>query len=912
MSGLANAPRSPYKRKLIEVAIPLEDINRESAREKSIRYGHPSTLHLWWARRPLATCRAVLFAQLVDDPSEHADEFPTEADQEVERKRLHGIISELVKWENIHKEELIEAAQAEIWKSCNGNPPPILDPFAGGGSIPLEAQRLGLKACARDLNPVAVLINKALIEIPPMFAGRSPVFPGAAKSRISWPGASGLAEDVRRYGHWMEHEAGKRIGHLYPEGELPDGTRARVIAWIWARTVTCPNPACAGTMPLVRSFWLGKKKGRERYLHPVPNGRRVCFEIRGPHGVPREGTVRRTGATCLICSTPVPLAYIRAEGQAGRMGAQLMAIATEGAKQRFYLPANEYHERAASLAGPDRAPDSEIPYNSRYLTASNYGMRTWADLFTNRQLSTLIMFSDLVCEAHERVIADGAEAGYGDAITTYLSLALSRIASTNSSLCRWRPDATKESVNDTFSRQALPMVWDFAEGCPFTQGPSSYSWSTLWVARALDHLRSAVLPGAAQQEDAAIGTYNGWLLVATDPPYYDNISYASISDFFYIWLRRSLASVYPDIMGTVLTPKDDEIVADPARHDGSRAAAHDFYVTQFKKVFECIRGGTPEDFPISFFYAYKQSETKNTDKHQRANGNATAPTAWEALLARIIEAGWTITATWPIQTEMSNRPRGQNSNALNTSVVLACRPRTAIPLTTDLRGFIAELRERLEKHVRIIQQSEISPVDFQHAALGPGVEIFSQYANIYRADGSKVQIGSGLRLINRVLDEVLFQQEGDFSNETRWCVEWFKRHKFNSGSFDEADGLSKTRNTAITRLVRAGVARSGGNNVRLLSPQEIPRHYDVSKDSRVSEWKICLYLAKKLHEEGSQAAVQLMSAAHDKVDVAAVKELTFLVYSIADRKGWAQTAQLFNGVGSYWSYLESESRDLRS
>jgi putative DNA methylase len=442
-----------YKPKLIEVSIPLEDINKESAREKSIRHGHPSTLHLWWTRKPLAAARAMLFAQFVDDPSAHTDQFPTEQAQQAERDRLHGIIKRLVVWENIHDEALLKEAREEIRKSCGGSPPPMLDPFCGGGSIPLEAQRLGLEAHASDLNPVAVLITKALIELPPNFAGRPPVFPGAAESRMSWPAATGLAEDVRRYGQWIQNEAEKRIGHLYPKAKLPDGTKAPVIAWIWVRTVTCPNPACAGTMPLSSKFWLGKKKGKERYAEAIPDGQRVRFEIRGPQGFPREGTVSRNGATCLLCGTPVPLAYIRADGQAGRIGAQLMAIAAEGKRQRYYLPATDEHKKAADVPRPEDVPDADLPEQALGFRVQGYGMRTWADLFTSRQLTALTTFSDLVKEAHNRVLADGADLGYADAVVTYLSFAVSKVADNSSSLCVWMHQPSKEGTAHTFSRR---------------------------------------------------------------------------------------------------------------------------------------------------------------------------------------------------------------------------------------------------------------------------------------------------------------------------------------------------------------------------------------------------------------------------------------------------------------------------
>ena len=490
-----------YKPKLIEVALPLEDINRESAREKSIRHGHPSTLHLWWARRPLAACRAVLFAQLVDDPSAHPDKFPTENEQKAERDRLHGIISRLVVWENIHDEKLLKEAHEEILKSTGGNPPPILDPFAGGGSIPLEAQRLGLEAHASDLNPVAVLINKALIEIPSMWAGHAPVFPGAAAERLSWPGATGLAEDVRRYGKWMRDEAEERIGHLYPKVTI-SGMQATVIAWIWARTVTCPNPACGGTMPLVRSFWLGKKKGKERYVIPVPDGKKIRFKIGGPDGVPRDGTVGRAGAVCLLCGTPVPLNYIRDEGKVGHMGAQLMTIAAEGPRQRYYIAPTEEHENAAAVPRPDDVPEEELANDPRNLWTVSYGLTQFADLFTNRQLAALTTFSNLVHEAYARAIADGAEAEYASAIITYLGLAVSRITGSLNNVSTWNSAPSKESVTGAFRVQALPMAWDFAESNPLLDGqPTEPSTSANWVARAIESLPGGA--GQATQQDAS-------------------------------------------------------------------------------------------------------------------------------------------------------------------------------------------------------------------------------------------------------------------------------------------------------------------------------------------------------------------------------------------------------------------------
>jgi putative DNA methylase len=884
-----------YKPKLIEVGLPLEDINRESAREKSIRHGHPSTLHPWWTRKPVAAARAVLFAQVVDDPSAHPDKFPTEEDQKKERDRLHGIISRLVIWENIHDETLLQEAHEEIVKSCVGNPPPILDPFAGGGSIPLEAQRLGLDAQASELNPVAVLINKALIEIPPKFAGRPPVFPGAAESQMTWPGATGLAEDVRRYGKWMRDEAEKRIEHLYPKVKI-SGVEATVIAWIWARTVTCPNPACGGIMPLVNKFWLGKKRGKERYVVPIPDGKRVRFEIGGPQGVPREGTVSRTGAVCLLCTTPVPLTYIRAEGKASRMGTQLMAIAAEGKRQRYYLAPNEEHEKAADVTRPEDVPEAELPDQALGFRIQGYGMRTWADLFTNRQLTTLTAFSDLLYEARARVIADGAESEYADAVATYLGLAVSRITGSLNSLSTWNAAASKESVTGAFRAQTLPMAWDFGESNPLLEGqPTELLTSATWVALAIENLPGGV--GHAVQDDASRRSYKG-RLVSTDPPYYDNVGYADLSDFFYVWLRRLLGDVYPELLSTLLTPKADELIADPFRHeDASR-----FFEDGYRRVFTRICESSLDSFPITVFYGFKQAETDDDGGH--------ASTGWETLLEGMLAAGWAVTATWPMRTERTGRTRDIGSNALASSIVLACRPRPADAGLTDRRGLIAALREEFPEALRKLEEGKVAPVDLRQAAIGPGMAVFSRYARVNEPDGEKMTVRSALSLINQVLDENLSQLEGDVRSDTRWAVDWFKQYGFDPGPYGTAETMSKGSDTDIDALRRAGVVKSGGGKVALLPVRDIPADYDPGQDERVSEWKVCLHLAKLLHEQGPDETAHLMAAARDVVDLDDVKELAYHLYLIAEKRGWAEIALLFNGLGTSWTEIGDASRKI--
>lgn len=901
------------RKKLIEVALPLEAINRESAREKSIRHGHPSTLHLWWARRPLAACRAVLFAQLVDDPSAHPEQFPTEQAQEAERRRLFDLIERLVVWENTTDEALLAEAHAEILKSTDGNPPPILDPFAGGGSIPLEAQRLGLEAHASDLNPVAVLINKALIEIPPKWADRPPVFPGAAGTTLNWPRATGLAEDVRSYGQWMRDEAERRIGHLYPKATLPDGAQANVIAWIWARTVTCPNPACGIQMPLVRSWWLGKKKGKDAWVVPSVRDGRVEFAIGGPGAVgaptkATDGTVTRTGAVCVGCQTAVPLAYVRSEGKAGRIGAQLMAIAAEGDRRRIYVAPTSEQEQASHVPVPDEVPDTELPEAALGFRVQGYGMTRHADLFTPRQLTALTTFSDLVGVARERVLADALAAGlpggepleaggsgahaYADSVAVYLGLAIGRAADINNALCRW--ENTKTQVRNLFNRQAISMVWDFAEAPPFSEDAAgSFVVSLGNLSKAVDRT-SASGHGDAYQADAARRAYRGGV-VSTDPPYYDNVGYADLSDFFYVWLRRSLGDVLPSLLGTVLTPKADELVADPFRHGGG-AAAERFFEDGFVQVFANIRRETPVEYPITVFYAFKQSESDSA---------GTASTGWQTLLEGMVRSGWEITGTWPMRTELGNRMRGQESNALASSIVLACRPRPDHSEAVNRRQFLRALHDELPLALKRLQQGSIAPVDLAQAAIGPGMAVFSRYSRVVEADGSDMTVRTALALINQVLDEVLAEQEGDFDADTRFAIKWFTQFGWNEAAFGEADNLSRSTNTSVDRLVRGGIFRAVAGKARLFAPGELSEGWNPATDEVVSDWEVVLRLAQALQSHGTAKAAALMSGAGSRVDLDTAKELAYLLYAICEKRGWAESALLFNGLGTSWSDVAS-------
>ncbi|NMR19186.1 DUF1156 domain-containing protein [Cellulomonas fimi] len=917
---------SPIRRKLIEVSLPLEEINRESAREKSVpRKGHPATMHLWWARRPLATARAVLFAQLVDDPSSHPDKFRTSEEQAAERERLHQIIRELVVWENANDEGLLRRAHAEIVASApDGTPPAILDPFAGGGTIPLEAQRLGLDAHASDLNPVAVLINKALIEIPPKFSGRPPVFPGAAESRLGgWPRASGLAEDVRRYGAWMRDRASERIGHLYPQAALPDGSPATVIAWIWARTVTCPNPACRIEMPLVRSWWLGKKKGKEAYVVPrvvddpsVPSGRRVMFDIaHDPRLGPtkdNDGTVMRTGATCCACGSTADLKYTRAEGREGRLGSKLMAVVAEGVRQRVYLPASDQADAAARVERPAHLPDGEVADNPRWFSTPAFGMTKFTDLFTNRQLVALTTLSDLVSEARDQALKDAVSAGcpdgfplelggtdavaYADAIATFLAFALSKLADWSSSICSWIPQI--EGVRDTFARQALPMVWDYVEINPFSNSVGNAGAHVTWVADGVDGLPSrSEVRASASQADAARTTFSSTEVVSTDPPYYDNIGYSDLSDFFYVWLRRSLREVHPSLLSTMLVPKAEELVANPYRHGGKEGASQ-FFEDGFERVFARARESANENYPITVYYAFKQSELES---------EGVSSTGWATLLEGMIRSGWAITATWPVRSERSGRMISVGTNALASSIVLALRPRQESAQAITRRGFLAALKSRLPQALREMQQGAIAPVDLAQSTIGPGMAVFSSYAKVVEPDGTPMTVKTALALINQALDEVLAEQDGDLDADTRFCLKWYAQYGWSEKAFGEADVLARATNTSVDGLARGGVLTSRAGRVRLLPPQDLPSTWDPDADDRLSVWEAMMHLARVLDSGGVEAAGALMPRIRQRVDLETVQLLAYRLYELTQSTR-PSDALLFNALGTSWSDLSSVAR----
>ncbi len=941
-------------KKLIEVALPLDAINIACAREKSIRHGHPSTLHLWWARRPLAAARAVIFSQLVNDPEDlwRCQNPGIEPNKQVKghwtkaRARLFQIIEEIVLWENTTNEVVMERARGELRKSwidvCELNKdhpqvaelfdpnrmPGLHDPFAGGGTIPLEAQRLGLDAYASDLNPVAVLINKAMIEIPPMFSRCAPVHPrhsdGKLDIAMEWRGVRGLAEDVRYYGQWISDEAEKTIGQLYPKlvvtpqivAERPDvqsylGRSLNVVAWLWVRTVRSPNPAFSHVdVPLASTFVLSNKTGKEAYVQPIVS--ETGYEFKVKVGVPpdlaSEGTkASRGNFRCLMSGVPMDGNYLRSEAQAGRMGQKLMAIVVEGNRNRIYLPSTSEHESIARSAQPEWKPDVEFFQDALGFRVGNYGMSKWSDLFTRRQLVALTTFSDLVIKARARVQFDAQLAGmagtneslesmgsgpraYAEAVSIFLGLGVSKLADSCNAFVSWKP--SMDQAIHLFTKQAIPMVWDFAEPCVFSKSMGDLTVTLGNIARVLD-ASTASGAGKVEQASAQLQKRSNLNFVSTDPPYYDNIGYADLSDFFYVWLRRSLREVYPSLLSTISVPKAEELVATAGRH-GSKANAEKFFLDGMSLAVRNLSAQAHPASPITIYYAFKQSDTAS---------EGTNSTGWETFLDALLKAGLSITGTWPMRTELGNRSRSMDSNALASSIILVCRPRSADIGVVSRRQFIRQLNETLPVALDAMTResegmySPIAPVDLSQAIIGPGMAIFSTYESVLEADGSPMTVRTALQLINR------FLAEDDFDPDSQFCLHWFDHYGWESGKFGEADTLARAKGTSVDGVKNSGVLHSASGNVRLLKWSEYPSNWDPKTDGRLPIWEVLHQLIRVFNTDGESGAALVFAAVQSKAEAA--RQLAYRLYTLCERKNWAEDARAYNEVVTSWTGIES-------
>lgn len=907
-------------KKLIEVALPLEKINEASAREKSIRHGHPSTLHLWWARRPLAAARAVIWASLVDDPSSHPELFPTEEEQNKERERLFRILEELVVWENSNNKQVLDLAKQEILHSTNNIPQTLLDPFSGGGSIPFEAQRLGIKAHAHDLNPVAVVINKAMIEIPSIFSNMAPVNPKAKAEFFneSQNNLNGLAVDVRYYGERIKLIAQKRIGNLYPQITLPKemgGTKVPVVAWIWGRTMKCSNPACGCTMPLVSSFVLSKKKGNEAWVEPKIENNRIIFVVhkgKCPAGKESNKIGRSARFKCPSCGQITTDEYVKKQGKKQQLGKQLMGIIGEGENGRLFVSPIPEHEIIASINLPDDYPTGWLPANPRWFSPPAFGMEKFEKLFTNRQLTALVTFSDLVKEIQREIELDAINSGltndhiplkmggkgakaYSQAIAVYLAFAVDRCVDYYSMFATW----SGEFIAHTFGRQAIPMVWDFAECNPFSNSTGNWSGAVNWICAAIEKFpqnpSEAIAIQFNSQDDCGLRN----VMISTDPPYYDNIGYADLSDYFYIWLRRCINDIYPEIFSTMLVPKAEELVATPYRFKGGAEEAKIFFESGMFDTCKQLYKYAAHNIPITIYYAYRQNDTNDNEN--------TSSSGWETMLSAIIHAGFSITGTWPMRTERTIGIKG-HTNMLASSIVLVCRKRDNTSLTCTRRNFINELKRELRPALKNLQNSNIAPVDLAQSAIGPGMGVFSRYSQVLEADGTPMTVRSALQIINQELDLYFNEQDSELDGESRFCVDLYSQAAFNDIPFGDANTLATAKNTSVALMASHGMLYAKKGVVHLVERAELPA---TIKESEDNIWLLCQQLTYRMEREGiegcAKAIVNMLGSNAERA-----KDLAYRLYTIAERKKWAQEAYAYNALVVAWPEIQSRAAQLKA
>lgn len=884
-------PQQWFRPKLIDTPIPVTEISKASLADKNRKVGTIKNLHKWFAPMPTPAMRAIIFAALIDAPEDPA-----------ERAELVELMKELVPVDGTQpKPEVLRKAASRL-KVDNPDLPVVFDPFAGSGSALVEGLRLGLPVVGSDLNPVAVLIARTVAELLPPLASAKAVNPSKEEARLEdnvRRPFEGVAEDMHHYGMRVQQAVQGRLAKFYPDP--PYGAS---VAWLWARTVPCPNPGCPATVPLFSSPWLSKQKGREAVVEAVADGDEIKLILRTGPTVRGKATKMsgRAQFACPRCREPFGERQIRTAGKEGELGLQLLALCVDTDAGRTFLSAAEAPSFPANPVVPDDIDELELGANTRDFRTSLYGLSYQADLYTPRQLVMLAAFADEVATVYDEVLADGGTPDRARAIATLLGLCVGKLAQSNSSLVRWFTREGPSKAVQAFGTQAIPMLWDFAEAYPFGESVGSWKAQIKSVAGMLPSLPASRMPARVVQADARRPSdlvEAGTVLVVTDPPYFGQINYANLSDYFYLWLRRALRQVHPDLFGTMATPKAGELVADPTRHAGSYDAARTYFISGFIEVFTGLQKIARPDLPLLVVYAHKQDEREQ---------DGMISTGWEALLEAILASGLSVVGTWPVEASSATKMIAQGANALASYVILVCRPRPTSAGAIDRRGLIAALRGRLPHAVRDFQRAGIAPVDVAQAAIGPGMEVFSRYSQVSEPDGMPMSVRTALKLINDVVGEAQSEQLRDVSSDTRWCVDWFTAYGFESGPFGKADQLARSKNTSVGGLERAGVVRSGDNKVRLRSIADLPGDYDPRHDKRLSEWELVLHLAKRLREQGTDGAARLMAQARTFVDLDAVRELAYLLFSIADRNRWADIALLFNGLGTSFSDLADASQ----
>ena len=777
-------------KRFIEETFPVKEVSEKSAHEKNIRRGHISALHIWWARRPLAASRATAYASLIPAP-ENTDEW----------SRKRDFIRDLSKWENSLNPHFIERARQDILDANGGVPPKVLDPFGGGGAIPLEALRLGCETYSNDLNPVAVLIQKCTLEYPQKY-GR-PTESAANETLFGTTTRNPLLEDVKKWGAWVLAEAKIELERFYPEerdGSIPVGG-------IWARTIPCQNPSCRAEIPLMRQFWLAKKAKKKVALYPFVENGEVNFTIVGdgydpiPDSFdPTNGTVSRAVAVCLVCGGAVEAKLTRKLFQDKKAGERMVAVVTHtpGMTGKHYRVATdadltvfqkaevylaEKQERLTLEWGMNPIPDEELPLMSGVFNVPIYGIHTWGDLFNSRQKLALITFAAKVKVAYQKMVTEGVDGEYAKAVVSYLALCISRCSDFESTLVRWFNHV--ENPCNTFARQAIPMVWDFFElnlFSPVSQG--TFHSMSRQILRTIETLGQIKYPfvGSTTQASATSLPYPSDFFdaVFTDPPYYNSVPYADLSDFFYVWLKRTVGDLYPELFSTPLTPKKNEIT-EMAGWDSRRYAYKDknFFEENLKKSFqEIYRVLKPNGIAI-IVYAHKSTE------------------GWETLINSLLDSGLVVTGAWPLDTEMKGRLRAQDSATLASSIYIVTRKMEREP-TGFYNEVKAEMTAYLNTKLHRLWEEGLGGADFFIAAIGSAIEVFGKYEQVMDLEGDIIRADRLLDDVREIATDYAVRQilhngfAGEISDLTRFYVLWRWEYGEARVHFDEARKLAQS------------------------------------------------------------------------------------------------------------------------
>ena len=744
-----------------------------------------------------------------------------------------------------------------------------------------------------------------MIELPPKFHNQKPINPdvdpmgmftgrGRGKQRVPWKGTAGLVDDIRYYGAWMREAAYKEIGHFYPKAQLQDGNSATVVAWLWARTIPCSNPACGLQMPLMRTFQLSKKKGNEHWVKPVVDRESniISWGVQtNDEGVPKP-TVNRTGAYCCGCGTAVNLPYVRKQGKAGKIRKVMTTIVAEGDRRKLFLSPTEADIEVAQSTEPTWKPRGKLPREAMNLRVQGYGLTDWHQLFTERQLMALGVFSNLLSEVHKQMTEHGATKEYTDAVCTYLSLAISRATDGNSSFTFWRNSG--ENIEGVFARQTIPMLWDFPEANPFSTSTQNWMSQIEWVTKAVGNLPISTGDGREVYQADATTTLqaNGVSVIITDPPYYDNIGYADLSDFFYVWLRPLLRGIYPELFGGMLTPKDEEMIANKHRFENSDSR----FETLMQKALLQIWKGCSNEFPSSIFYAYKQQE---------AERDGITSTGWETMLTAVINIGFQIICTWPVRTEQP-KALGTGKNALASSILLVCRPRPENTPDITRTEFLQELKKVMPPALeRLTRIANIRPVDFAQAAIGPGMEVYSRYSKVTRISGEVVPIREVLKEINSEITAYHETETGELDLESQFCLTWLKQHGYMEGNFGDANVLATARDVDITTMHNKILVAARGK-VRLLIREE---YVERENSEDMTAWEGCLRMVWHLSGvERSGGVSGCTAVARAMRDYESAKRLARVLYTYYESRGDAESAPGYNNLVTQWQYISQSIR----